>query len=563
MLSAASCYVIGETLLLTECLETLLAEAYTVLAVVSQHPKAKQFCERHHLTYYSDLSEFLKNCATTQADYLFSIMNLQYLNAKLLALAKRCINYHDSLLPRYAGVNATAWAIEHQETKHGITWHEMQPQLDAGRVLMQQTIAVDKSETSLSLNLKCSQAAVSSFHELLGQLLAGTDASIEQDLSQRNYYGKAAKFPGNAWVDWSERAEVLERRSRALYFGDYLNSLGCMVFQVEGEAYIIERLTFSDEISCVLGGYITRMENGTIQVCSANDDVKIHSLRFINGIPCSIERFVIRHQLILGKRFDSPTQEEQQAYQRISSECVKDEAFWVGQLSQAQANSFPCLAHHDNYRDNAAELVTEFKLSTDEWFKGVVAQENSLPLAEMPLLALLFVWYHRLSGETAIRFDILQQESIYPEESAPFFASYRPLVAQLSATSVTAYDCLQQLVVQYSLLESRQGFLQHIYARYPSLAGCQETGYIAVSFTALSTKQLKALNHPIIVVLEGQHVRIYVKSLARNNDLLLKLGECANQLALLASDLVNAPHQAIADLSLSIDHKKINSIGIK
>ena len=67
-------------------------------------------------------------------DYLFSVANLEMLPASLISRAgKLAINFHDSLLPQYAGLNATAWALMAGEKAHGITWHEMTALVDAGR----------------------------------------------------------------------------------------------------------------------------------------------------------------------------------------------------------------------------------------------------------------------------------------------------------------------------------------------------------------------------------------------------------------------------------------------
>ena len=59
-------------------------------------------------------------------DYLFSVANLAMLPPSLLHAARLgAINFHDGPLPRFAGLNATSWALLSGATSHGITWHEM------------------------------------------------------------------------------------------------------------------------------------------------------------------------------------------------------------------------------------------------------------------------------------------------------------------------------------------------------------------------------------------------------------------------------------------------------
>ena len=71
-------------------------------------------------------------------DYLFSIANLVVLPSELISRAgKLAINFHDALLPYYAGLNTTSWAIIHRESTHGVTWHEMTSLVDTGRIVAQ------------------------------------------------------------------------------------------------------------------------------------------------------------------------------------------------------------------------------------------------------------------------------------------------------------------------------------------------------------------------------------------------------------------------------------------
>lgn len=45
------------------------------------------------------------------------------------------VNYHNSSLPKYAGVFSTAWAIYQGEERTGYTWHRMTNEFDAGNTL--------------------------------------------------------------------------------------------------------------------------------------------------------------------------------------------------------------------------------------------------------------------------------------------------------------------------------------------------------------------------------------------------------------------------------------------
>src|SRR4029453_13691061 len=97
------------------------------------------------------------------------------LSPAVLQLPRRmAINFHDALLPDYAGLHAPSWALIKRETTHGITWHEMTERPDAGRLLKQRAFPIADRETALTLNARCYEAAIGAFEELIDGLADGT-----------------------------------------------------------------------------------------------------------------------------------------------------------------------------------------------------------------------------------------------------------------------------------------------------------------------------------------------------------------------------------------------------
>src|SRR6201984_1302310 len=64
------------------------------------------------------------------------------------------INVHASLLPRYRGAAPIAWAIYHGETQTGVTIIKMSAHLDAGDILGQEVMAIDREETAGELEAR-------------------------------------------------------------------------------------------------------------------------------------------------------------------------------------------------------------------------------------------------------------------------------------------------------------------------------------------------------------------------------------------------------------------------
>ncbi len=200
--------LVGEGALLVRCGEALLLRGHRVRGVASPGGAAAEWAARHgiaHAAPDADLGAFLRSAP---CDYLFSIVNRRVLPREVFALAARAaINFHDSPLPRYAGVHATSWALLGREEVHGVTWHLVAEAVDAGDVLKQRLVEVEPRDTALTLNARCYDAAAESFEELVDELAAGRALPRPQDLSRRSYFPLHARPEAACSVDWSRPAE--------------------------------------------------------------------------------------------------------------------------------------------------------------------------------------------------------------------------------------------------------------------------------------------------------------------------------------------------------------------
>ncbi|MGO4841921.1 formyltransferase family protein, partial [Rhizobiaceae sp. 2RAB30] len=88
-------------------------------------------------------------------DWLFSAANLRMIPDAVWRKARSgAANFHDGPLPRYAGLNAPAWAILEGETSHGVTWHALASGVDEGGIYVKQSFDIAPDETALMLNTK-------------------------------------------------------------------------------------------------------------------------------------------------------------------------------------------------------------------------------------------------------------------------------------------------------------------------------------------------------------------------------------------------------------------------
>ncbi|MCW5983016.1 MAG: hypothetical protein KIT09_33305 [Bryobacteraceae bacterium] len=83
-----------------------------------------------------------------QPTLALSVGCLQILRRDLLGVFQMAVNYHDGLLPQYRGVLATAWSLYLGESYTGYSFHRMTPGIDAGPVLLSDTIPAPENHSA-------------------------------------------------------------------------------------------------------------------------------------------------------------------------------------------------------------------------------------------------------------------------------------------------------------------------------------------------------------------------------------------------------------------------------
>ena len=235
--------VIGETNLCIKCSEYLLEHKWNIISVVSDDPKVINWAITKSIPSFSvskldEVEEF--------NFYLFSIINLYLIPESFLIdkKVKLAINYHDSFLPKYGGLNSTSWAIFNGETQHGISLHRITSGIDEGDLVIQTKIAINKNETALSLNLKCSEALLKVFPKLIKQIEDNNLAFTKQKLQNKTYYGAKAIPDNFAIINGIKDYSIIDHLDRGLTFNDnnhrYKNSITTPKVFLNGQFYIVE-----------------------------------------------------------------------------------------------------------------------------------------------------------------------------------------------------------------------------------------------------------------------------------------------------------------------------------
>ncbi|MFJ8189259.1 amino acid adenylation domain-containing protein [Streptomyces sp. NPDC096094] len=279
-----SCVVIGEETLLVECTRLLVARGHTVAAVVSPSTELLDWAEEEGLPAVPFGADLAERLAPLRFDYLFSIANLRMLPEEVLALPTRLpVNFHDGPLPRHAGLFATSWAILDGDKQHGVTWHVMHLEADAGDVLKQRTVPVDPAATVHDLDVACFEAGVESFAELVDELAAGTVIRTPQDLSLRTYHGRYDGLPRGGVFDWRRPAADLDALVRATAFGRRRNDFGTALLVHGDDLLAVRAVEVTDRPSTAAPGTVVGAGPDALTVATGDKDVRLTDLATLAG----------------------------------------------------------------------------------------------------------------------------------------------------------------------------------------------------------------------------------------------------------------------------------------
>jgi amino acid adenylation domain-containing protein len=278
----------GDAALTVACAEILLSRGHR-LAVWTGDPRLAAWCaERGVRSRFEPpearvtaaaVSELAQSGLGGRCDFLWSVHNVRLLPPEVLALPRRlAVNFHDALLPRYAGLHATRWARFAEEREHGITWHHVTPGIDTGEILLQRRFPVVDDDTAWTLNLRAAAAARESFPELLDGILARTIAARAQELERRSYFAGWRQPTPGCVIPWTEAAGRVVAFVRALDFGVADSPLGLPKLLTPGGVLFAAKVERLDGASAQAPGTVVAVEGPAVTVATGDGLVRFPEL---------------------------------------------------------------------------------------------------------------------------------------------------------------------------------------------------------------------------------------------------------------------------------------------
>ncbi len=338
---------VGEGSLLIRCADAFRAAGHEVVAVCSANAALLQWAavQGVQAQALADDGAAGPDLSALDFDYLFSVANLRVLPAATLARAKvLAINFHDALLPDFPGLNATAWALMSGVKTHGVTWHEMTPAVDTGRILRQQGFTVAPDDTALSLNAKCYEAGLASFGELLQDLTRGTPVLRPQGPRKPEPVGAFrpswARPTALATLDFSRPASELAALVRALDFGPapYANPLARPKIWTGSRLLQCGAARVSRAVATAQPGTVIAVHADILHVATGEGIVILSACTGLDGAP---------HAVVAGQRLPLLEDALQVALAAALPAVGKGEAFWFSSYRQLAPVALPYLQRLD------------------------------------------------------------------------------------------------------------------------------------------------------------------------------------------------------------------------
>jgi amino acid adenylation domain-containing protein len=475
--SLFNCCLIGEGNLLIECAEILLQAQHKIIVIVSPDKAIAQWASSKNILFLDKSEQLLPFLEKTKCDYLFSVVNHSILSPKILNLVDQAINYHDALLPKYAGVNASAWAVINGEKQHGITWHEMAPGIDTGNIIKQVAIDLEPTETALSLNLKCYQAAIAAFTELIAELAANQVTLTPQSLEQRSYFGRHKKPEALGIIDFEQPAMVIDNLVKGLDFGNYPNPLTTAklllnvaddldrVNQVNVDYVIVTEVQVLSTQSQQLPGTIIDIQANRLTVATASQDIALQAMMTKQGKVFSIGTLAEEYQLNPGQKLPSISADLCAEIVELASELVSGESYWCKQLAKVQPFALPGVQKLKTQTNRKYYQQVELPLNPRviDFSQQTYGKSALLDV----IVAAWGIYLTRLSGNQQITIGF--ERSRADRHLDPWVANFLPVNLKI-APEQSFSSVVEAIAHRIKLNQKYQTYTTDLIPRFPQLA---------------------------------------------------------------------------------------------
>lgn len=295
-------------------LEAIIAAGHQVVAVVTQPDKekgrgkaismspVKECALKNNIEVFQPVKlrnnpEAVEQLRSYNADMFVVAAFGQILTEEVLNMPKYgCINIHASLLPAYRGAAPIQWAILDGLKETGVTIMQMDKGIDTGDILMQETLAIESTDTGESLFDKLSILGAKAIVRAIPLIEEGSLVPQKQDDSLSNYAKMLNKEMGK--INWEDDAVKIERYVRGL------NSWPSAFSFINGKQLKIWKSEVADEVTPGndLTGTIVAVDKKSFSVACGTGVLRILEVQLEGKKRMDVDAFARGYEIKVGDR---------------------------------------------------------------------------------------------------------------------------------------------------------------------------------------------------------------------------------------------------------------------
>ncbi len=471
-----TCVLLGEGPLPIQCMDILQKKGFEIVAFITRDDELRKQSSNYLFPvhrYTSQLDE------SVQPDYIFSINNGIILKPAFIAKAKSLvINYHDSPLPKYAGMYAPNWALLHQEKTHAVSWHILDEGIDTGDILEQEFIEIEHLEPIWSVNMKCFAAALLSFERLVEKIRNGTVSRKPQDTSERSYFPLMTRPDHLGLISAESTIEGLERLQSVTTYGpNNDNEFLLPHLYIGTEYFTVGKYSLETRPVSKPGSIV---QEDKLSGFNATDGLVVPEVlydRFNKKV--NFEEVLRKQGFTNGQLLTQPLETEK--IDLLFSELCKQEFFWKQELSNLEILPYPFARNRSTIKTRVRkELLIHFSE------KSLKYDPNEEPM--LVATALIAVFMLRVNDQLTGTLGFIPAG--LTEKLNGFFSLFKgelPLNlfhSEEKATDALVMDCLKKLK---TILQSGT-YTVDMPLRYTALKAVAEEAYSMVLCSELPTE---------------------------------------------------------------------------
>jgi len=299
-----------------ECLQEILDVGGNVIAIftftddlaekTSGAASFEDVSQKYEIPLYkvksTNTSESIDILKKLIPDVIFVIGWTRLVSRSVLNIPKYgCIGMHASLLPKYRGRAPVNWALINNESQTGNSVILLDEGVDTGKLLAQQRIPINLSDTCKTLYDKVAKAGKVMLREIIPSLEQGFLQQVPQNDEEASVMPK--RTPEDGLIEWGKTSLELFNWVRAITYPypgafTYFRNKKFFIWEVRITHY--SSIDVSQENWTNVPGTIVSISDGIVVLTGKNELLSIHKLNYEDEKEQGWQDFLSSNELTVG-----------------------------------------------------------------------------------------------------------------------------------------------------------------------------------------------------------------------------------------------------------------------